>query len=951
MESFNSVAFDELPVNNDLAGNFLARICYAQNITLYQSPTPNDSRPRLVSQRDTLLMVQPVSTQPTSISVTGSRADGVSLGVLHLVAPAQLPAVDSPGNTNIIYAQNMWTVILPANWINPGLTLVFNSGNQSGSLNNIIIGAPNEIIFQTIDIGMLVAPRGAFSFAEQPNLHRDYYQKIPVSRLIVGEYEPVHFTRVVMPNGTLYTSQSATIGTWHEGDMRQYIAKILISQGINFANYGINSSDASREIPNSYVAFQITAHNARGRYQNGIIVHGGSGGNGVLTIDNSLGNEWSHEAGHAYSLGHYPGEWRGSTHQRPSPNGVNAAWGWDRHINRFIANFFWDRGGNQDCCGGSVPPFQGNRFNTDAMAGGVPSSPLSYYTLHTPYVLNISQNYIERHAVFSRNSPTGFKIWDPQSLSYIDYVNHVRPPSFVISRQNQFDVVGSDPNGDFIRTQLLVMGSVQILPSNGNWTRDVRLPVADDQLEGVTVFVDNSAQYSINIHIGNLSHAVVFRHTSTFVVQNRNWAVQVNNAPFYGKSAYFYTPEVEAPTVPHYHHQDCGCGCCSASNTGSDDFENCQCGVKTPNGSPYSTMRLPFYPPVPANDNVYRIDSQAQLALLANDPLGTHLHGLLQTYPEVDIVTRDGVWISQIAFPAAEQISGGRIISFINRATWNVQLIVNGSAVIYRTGDAARYVAENNLWRQLDETDPVGTRVPRHFGVPVTTLVGYYDPEKILPSTIYSALHGGYGFVYSPSRDINPESCYLRVTTARGPVHYQLARGRINPDTMNKFHVNIRQTDLPSRAEIVVRNVVVATLALSGPTRRLGYTVNGVSSTSLKYINGKDDITELNDLPEKLADYLAENFTVRIQLNKTDRLNIVKLPLYAYEGQRVEIAENAGAPIDVILDDEREFIVARGEVGVFIFTEDSWQKEVTGLESLYEGGGAGTDAFYLPSGD
>ncbi|WP_410016393.1 M66 family metalloprotease [Sodalis sp. C49] len=949
MEILNNFAFDELPATSDLTGNFEARICYAQNITLYQRATPHDIRPRLVAQRDTLLLVQPRVTLPPSISVTGTRADGVRLGVLDLVPPAQLPTVDSPAITNIIYARNMWSVILPATWINPGLRLLFEAGNQSGSLHNIVIGAPNEVIIQTIDIGMLVTPRDRFDFANQPSLHRDYYQKIPVSRLIVGEYEPIHLTRVVMPNGVIYTSQSADNGSWHTGDMREYIGKFLISQGINCANYGINSSDGSIEIPDNYVAFQITAHNSRGRYQNGIIVHGGSGGNGMLTIEDSSGEEWSHEAGHAYSLGHYPGQWRGSSHQRPSVNGVNAAWGWDRDLNRFIANFFWDKGGNQNCCGGSIPPFQGNRFNTDVMASGHASSPLSYYALHTPYVLNVIQNFIERHAVFSSSSPTGFKIWDPQSLRYINYVNYVRPPSVIISHQAQFNAIANDTSGNFIRTQLIRMGIVQLIPSNGNWIRNVHLPTADAQLEGSIVWVDSDAQSDMFIIIGNQSHRVSYRNSSIFIVRNRNWIILADNLPFNSNTLEIILQQEEKRACPHRNKNncedkcDCERGCGSVSNKNEGDFENANCGVKTVNGLIDPNVMLPFYPPIYTDDTIYRIDTQQQLTRLGNDPSGAELSTILQRFQEVEIIVRDGAWTSNISFPAARAISLGRIISFTNRATWDVTVMVNNTPIIYRTGDSTRYVAENNLWHSREKNDALGTRVPRQFGVPVTTVVGYYDPERILPTTIYPALHGGYGFIYSSSQNVSPLECYLRVTTSTDIIHYQLARGRINPAGMNKFHINIRQIDRTVRADVIIRNVIVTSLTLNPPTTRLGYTVNGLSSRSMKFINGKANINELNNFPEKLFGYLAENFTVNIQLTKTDRLDMLKLPPFAFNGQRVEIAGNSGSPTNVILDDKQQYIIARGEVAKFIFIEDAWQKEIDSPMSSQENAALNTE--------
>ncbi|WP_339051513.1 M66 family metalloprotease [Rickettsiella endosymbiont of Xylota segnis] len=981
--TLNQVVFDELPIINDLTGSFAARICYAQNIIIYQRRIPNESRPTLVAQRDTLLMVQPLSPPSSAISVTGRSANGSTLGIVVLEPPESLPQVDSPGNTNIIYARNMWTRILPAHWINPGLTLTFNVSGQTSTLNNIIIGAPNEVIFQTIDIGMLIEPRNNYPFANSPALHLDYYQKIPVSRLIVGEYESVHFNRVVLPNGTIYTTRSATNGDWHTGDMREYIAKILISQGINFANYGINSSDATSELP-GYVAFMITAHNARGVYANGVQVHGGSGGNGMLTIDDSLGNEWSHEAGHAYSLGHFPGEWQGSSHQRAVPGVINAGWGWDRHNNRFIANFFWDRGGNQTCCGGSIPPFQGNRFNTDAMASGHASSPLSYYTLHTPYVLNIIQNFVEQYAVFSKDSPTGFKIWNSQTREFINYTNYVRAPAYIISRQSQFNIIATanDPNGNYIRTQLLRMGAVDIIPSNGNWTQNVRLPAAELQLENSIVFVDNGAQLTINILVNNQIFPVMYRHTSTFVVQNGNWIQQTNNAGLplniipqndIGVAdpcniLYKEGGECNWPINPcnrgqnecgwnsidpynadkteynwkdnkdHY-NQNSGSKCGSERRIDSHlihnesvDFENFECGVRTPNGSPYCT--LTSSPPSLFSSNaVYRINTQAQLALLENDTNGTYISERLQSYEEVEIITSDGNWISRIAFPSAAQVPPGRIISFTNRATWSVELIVNGQQTTYATGESVRYVSENNVWRRpLDNSDPIGTRIPRHFGVPVTTLVGYYDPENSLPSTIYPALHGGYGFVYAPNTDINSNNCYLRIHILSGIVHYQLARGRINTNAMNKFHVNIRQSDRPTRAEIVVRGSVVTSLALNLPRRPLGYTVNGIRSNSVKYVIDKADIIELNTSMKKMMDYFSEYFTVSISPTKNDQLTHIELPQFAYEGQRLVIAEKVCSPLTVILGDQRQFIIPRGERATFVYSENCWEKETAKIE-------------------
>jgi hypothetical protein len=133
--------------------------------------------------------------------------------------------------------------------------------------------------------------------------------------MIVSQYAPLSLTEVMLPNGTLLTDFDPSKGDWHNGTMRQNIGKELISLGIDNANYGINSSAGGGEDTHPYLVAQLTAHNSVGKYADGVVVHGGSGGGGIVTLDNSIGNEFSHEVGHNYGLGHYVGGFQGSVHR------------------------------------------------------------------------------------------------------------------------------------------------------------------------------------------------------------------------------------------------------------------------------------------------------------------------------------------------------------------------------------------------------------------------------------------------------------------------------------------------------------------------------------------------------------------------------------------------------------------------------------------------------------
>jgi len=327
-----------------------------------------------------------------------------------------------------VFGHGFYSAILDREWILPGMTLSFSTdiaGEQrAGVLDDIEIGSVTELIITTIDAGFLTEPRDNFSFKDDPTLHQEYWETCPISRLIVAEYESIHLTEVMLPSGKLYTEASDTDGGWHSGDMRQYIGKILFSHGIDMANYGISSSLGSSESSHPFTAAFLTAHNTVGMYQNGRQVHGGSGGNGMVTLDSSVGNELSHEFGHNYGLGHYVDGFAGSVHR--SANEIDSGWGWDSEKNVFVPNFASDDSGLDQCLNEQCQsPFLGKyRYGTDSMAGGSPQwKGANRYTLYTPNTNRIIQNFLEGKAVFDETSTTGFKKWDPYSRELKEFTN------------------------------------------------------------------------------------------------------------------------------------------------------------------------------------------------------------------------------------------------------------------------------------------------------------------------------------------------------------------------------------------------------------------------------------------------------------------------------------------------------------------------------------------------
>ncbi|MCV5533887.1 hypothetical protein OFN26_35030, partial [Escherichia coli] len=75
-----------------------------------------------------------------------------------------------------------------------------------------------------------------------------------------------------------------------------------------------------------------------------------------------------------------------------------------------------------------------------------------------------------------------------------------------------------------------------------------------------------------------------------------------------------------------------------------------------------------------------------------------------------------------------------------------------------------------------------------------------------LPSYIYPALHGAYGFTYpDDSNTLSGSDCQLQVETRDGLQRFRLANHRAASSVMNKFHINLPTASEPGHATIQCR--------------------------------------------------------------------------------------------------------------------------------------------------
>lgn len=444
--------------------------------------------PNIVALRETLLLFIPEKdVLPVTVHVRVS-APGKEEKVFSMAHPNDLFAVDKSEVSQLQYSKRAWSIKLPWDYIRGGLSLEFVTDqdapdSRQGSLpqENIDIDKATHIEFQTLRLGMLTKPHVA-NANEHYNLHdpimaaTDYFQTLPASKLIMSSYADVYLPSTIVnqnnkarvydvesddPNDHASDSTNADV---YSGDMRENVGKSQVSVGINMANYGLTSWDLTQNYPHFYKS--ITSHHARGMYkcdgrencpENGqwIVGHGLSGGNGIGTIYASSGNEASHEWGHAYGLGHYPGF--GAADGRWAMHNPKTGWALQGHRNRLRSNVYQvsaDKNVTQEFNGNTMQFKNGGfMYAFDSMSGGnFNGSPYSKYAFYAGLSAQIIQRDLNKFYVPDVEYKTGYKEWDVERGEYVEAApthNDVPYPVPVASGVPVATILGGyDPEGE-----------------------------------------------------------------------------------------------------------------------------------------------------------------------------------------------------------------------------------------------------------------------------------------------------------------------------------------------------------------------------------------------------------------------------------------------------------------------------------------------------------------------
>lgn len=415
---------DDEPITNHLVGSYAARIQFIQNQSSEAHGNSDKFQQKLVTHREALLIVTPEKGTPDEKSVVLSIfKDGELVEKRVLDNPYQIMTADrtvKDDRPDIVFSKRSYSTVLPWNYIEKGLSLQLDTYDmRRGELlaDSIEFSAPIHMEMPMIRIGMLTEPPAAKQLETQmANYGAELFQRYPFATMTISPYLPVQFDKIVTAFGEVETeySEFAKPGVY-SGDLRENITKSLIQTGINNANYGVTSTAGTSQWQPAHFPSVVIGHSI-GRYLNDDnevvdVTHGLSGGNGMALLVDAVGNEVTHEIGHAFSLGHWPG---GPDYYYHS---TWSGWGYDAYRGRMSDNLIWSNRGYDD------RDFKGLvGYQKDPMGGGNFDSSASAYPIFTNYTSKIMQDYLVKYDLLDMQSETGYVRWDSQQESMVDVV-------------------------------------------------------------------------------------------------------------------------------------------------------------------------------------------------------------------------------------------------------------------------------------------------------------------------------------------------------------------------------------------------------------------------------------------------------------------------------------------------------------------------------------------------
>jgi hypothetical protein len=412
----------------------------------------------LLANRAALLMVEPASAGGLmQVEVVSS-----SLGSLTLNTPDKLPATD---NGMPSYSTSKYSVLLPKEWIQPGVTLKITRGSEVATVPLTVTAGVNLQV-KTVPAFFFGATR-AMAAAEKlemdASIAADYAQEIPAASVQGVNLGDLSFSDfVVAPTGAAaaqaYSSFAAAKAA-SGGDgyvlMKQMLQVLPELRGVTANN------DANLNV--AYWMPMVLEDPLSGKL---IGMGGGLTSVGATNADgdsDNYGGIFVHEMGHGFGMSHAGDMYNSGSYPYAGGSLSGSSWGYDAIRNQLLSPVLpalpCTSGGRQ------LDP-AGRCYRQDPMQGGSGDHASGYrWSMFADYSSALIQGWMNSRIVYdaaASSDASRFTSWSVSQGAYVDASSKVsQPQRDMLGNQQVVTVLGNVSKTDGTLNRLAVSSAGQ----------------------------------------------------------------------------------------------------------------------------------------------------------------------------------------------------------------------------------------------------------------------------------------------------------------------------------------------------------------------------------------------------------------------------------------------------------------------------------------------------------
>jgi hypothetical protein len=383
----------------------------------------------LAAQRDALVLLR-LGSADAQNPVVEVLKDGTVLGKLALTPPAQLPpseGLDTP------YGNDFWSLTLPANLVQPGISLRVSASNYDYSKPvAVTVGANTELQMQILPFVLFGATNAntGLNLDNERVMHMDAAAQQqaaatwPASQVKVSNHPLGQFVADAIVIPPKDGAAAYVVSSHHELRNGGHLINTTndMAYQIHLAN---GDTGMNRVTYASIIALDKSIKSAKqlAWIGGGVSVPGSGVGAGGNTYGFLL-----HETGHAMSLSHSPAEYNDTSERRyPYIGGSikGSAWGFNMATREFrnplmaptAPRFTWCRTNNAYQLDENGRCYRKDPMD-DADSG---SDPKYTFSLFSDFNMARIQRWIQGRVKADATSATGLSGWDSSRAAWVDY--------------------------------------------------------------------------------------------------------------------------------------------------------------------------------------------------------------------------------------------------------------------------------------------------------------------------------------------------------------------------------------------------------------------------------------------------------------------------------------------------------------------------------------------------